>query len=76
MTLIRLLISLLTLTHATTADWPMPGANPQRASWCAEEVPGRLAPLWYRPLEPYISHKVQVIAAEDLFPTVIHLQRT
>ena len=45
---------------ASAADWPMPGANPARTSWSAEEVPGPLAPLWYRPLEPYISQNVHV----------------
>ena len=25
---------------ASAADWPMPGANPARTSWSAEEVPG------------------------------------
>jgi hypothetical protein len=41
----------------------MAGANPQRTSWTAEEVRGELKPLWYKPFEPYISQKVQIIAA-------------
>jgi len=57
--------------------WPMAGANPQRTSWTPEQVPsaeylsahrnefgnGMLYPQWYRPIEPYISSKVQIIAA-------------
>ncbi|MGD8753954.1 MAG: hypothetical protein PVG14_21165, partial [Anaerolineales bacterium] len=46
-------------------NWPMAGANPQRTSWVAEEVRGKLKPLWYRPIEPYILPRVQVIAAYD-----------
>ena len=45
------------------SSWPMAGANPQRTSWTAEEVRGELRPLWYKPFEPYISQKVQIIAA-------------
>src|ERR671925_332040 len=45
------------------ASWPMAGANPQRTSWTAEEVRGELKPLWYKPFGPYISQKVQIIAA-------------
>lgn len=44
-------------------DWPMAGANPQRTSWTAEEVGGRLTPAWYKPIEPYIAARVQIIAA-------------
>lgn len=67
-------------TQATVADvpWPMAGANPQRTSWTAEQVPsadylaahrnehgnGMLSPQWYRPIEPYIPHKVQIVAAD------------
>lgn len=47
-------------------DWPMAGANPQRTSWNAEEVRGRLKPVWYRPIEPYIAQNVQIIAAYGL----------
>lgn len=47
------------------ADWPMAGANPERTSWTPEEVSGRLKPLWFKPFEPYISQKVQIIAAYD-----------
>jgi hypothetical protein len=48
-----------------TAEWPMAGANPQRTSWTSEEVPGPLNPIWYKPIEPYISQRVQIIAAND-----------
>jgi len=41
--------------YASSAEWPMPGANLERTSWSADEVPGNLTPQWYRPLEPYIS---------------------
>ena len=41
----------------------MAGANPERTSWTAEEVRGQLQPVWYKPFEPYISQKVQIIAA-------------
>ncbi|MGD2158980.1 MAG: PQQ-like beta-propeller repeat protein [Anaerolineales bacterium] len=43
--------------------WPMAGANPHRTSWTQEEVRGYLEPLWFKPFEPYIPQKVQVIAA-------------
>ena len=46
------------------ADWPMLGANPQRTSWVPDEVRGDIAPVWYRPIEPYINYKIQVIAAD------------
>ena len=47
-------------------SWPMAAANPERTSWTAEEVPGNLKPIWYKPIEPYISQRVQIIAAYDL----------
>lgn len=47
------------------ASWPMAGANPERTSWTPEEVRGKLKPLWYKTFEPYISQKVQIIAAND-----------
>ena len=43
--------------------YSLPGANPARTSWTPEEVRGNLKPLWYRPIEPYILPRVQVIAA-------------
>ena len=51
---------------ANVDGWPMPGANPERTSWVAEEVPGRLAPIWYRPIEPYIGQNVQLVATDGL----------
>ncbi|NLG51686.1 MAG: PQQ-like beta-propeller repeat protein, partial [Chloroflexi bacterium] len=47
-------------------SWPMLAANPERTSWTPEEVRGRLKPVWYRPIEPYINPKTQVIAANGL----------
>ena len=46
--------------------WPMAGANPQRTSWSPEEVRGRLNPVWYRPVEPYIQPNTQLVAANGL----------
>ena len=51
---------------AAEGDWPMAGANPQRTSWTTEEVRGTLSPVWYRPIEPFISQKTQIIAANNL----------
>lgn len=47
-----------------SADWPTLAATPQRTSAVAEEVRGQVAPVWYRPIEPYINYKIQVIAAD------------
>ena len=44
--------------------WRMAGANPQRTSWVAEDVPGKLSLEWYKPFEPMIAHKVQIVAAD------------
>ncbi len=44
------------------SDWPMSGANPQRTSHNSVEVRGPYNPVWYRPIDPYIDNKVQVIA--------------
>lgn len=57
----------LTARTGSTGDnpWLMPGANPERTSWTPEEVRGKLSPQWYKTLEPYIPHKVQVITAYD-----------
>ncbi|MBN1875886.1 MAG: PQQ-binding-like beta-propeller repeat protein [Anaerolineae bacterium] len=46
--------------------WPMVGANPQRTSWTPEEVRGKLQPVWYRVIEPYIAPYIQIIAANGL----------
>lgn len=54
------------IPSGSAVGWPMAGANPQRTSWTSEEVRGNLRPIWYKPIEPYISQKVQIIAAYDL----------
>ncbi|MCL5996868.1 MAG: PQQ-like beta-propeller repeat protein [Chloroflexi bacterium] len=41
----------------------MAGANAQRTSWVPDEVRGKLNPRWYKPIEPYIAPRVQIIAA-------------
>ena len=46
--------------------WPMAAANVERTSWCSEEVAGPVVPAWYRPIEPYISQNVQIIASGGL----------
>lgn len=43
-------------------NWPMVGANPSRNSWTSEEVRGNLYAEWYKPFDPYIMQKVQIIA--------------
>jgi len=54
------------------ANWAMAGANPQRTSWVPDtpanqtEIRGDLSPVWYRPIDPFINGKVQVIAAHGL----------
>jgi hypothetical protein len=55
--------SLTGTNTAAAGDWPMAAANPQRTSWTSEEVGGQLYPVWYKPIEPYIPQKVQIIAA-------------
>jgi hypothetical protein len=47
-------------------SWPMAAANPQRTSWTAEEVRGQLYPIWYKPIEPYIPPRVQIIGENGL----------
>lgn len=51
---------------STGADWPMVAANPQRTSWTSEQVCGNLQLEWYRPVEAFIPHNAQIIAAEGL----------
>ena len=46
--------------------WRMAAANPRRTGWVPESVPGPLQLEWYKPFEPFISQKVQVIAADGL----------
>jgi hypothetical protein len=55
------------------SSWYMAGANAQRTSWVAEQVPATdngwgdliLHPQWYSPIEGYIPHKVQIIAGNN-----------
>jgi hypothetical protein len=44
-------------------SWPMAGANPERTSWTAEAVPGFLDAVWFKPIEPHILPRTQIIAA-------------
>ncbi len=48
---------------ATSEGWITAGANPQRTSWVPDAAPGLLKPIWVKPVEPYISQKVQIVAA-------------
>jgi hypothetical protein len=48
---------------AASPGWVMAGANPQRTLWVPDAAPGLLKPVWVKPVEPYISQKVQIIAA-------------
>lgn len=71
--------SLSTVQGSGEGSWFMAGANPQRTSWVPEQVPsaaylaahrddfnnGLLYPQWAKPIEPYITHKVQIIAVND-----------
>ncbi|MGH2538038.1 MAG: PQQ-binding-like beta-propeller repeat protein [Candidatus Promineifilaceae bacterium] len=41
----------------------MAAANPERTSWSPEEPSRNLEPVWFKPFEPYISQKTQIIAA-------------
>ncbi|KKR12423.1 MAG: hypothetical protein UT40_C0027G0003 [Candidatus Woesebacteria bacterium GW2011_GWA1_39_21b] len=50
-------------TSSQPVDWPMAGANPQRTSWTSETLPGNIATVWVKPIEPYVSQHVQVIGA-------------
>jgi outer membrane protein assembly factor BamB len=76
--IIRSFALLLVSTSAFQAlgQWPMAGANRQRTSWVPEQVPAAnaaatsghavLSPVWYRPVEPFIPGRVQVVAAHNL----------
>lgn len=43
--------------------WVTAGANPQRTSWVPDAAPGAIKPVWVKPVEAYISQKVQIVAA-------------
>ena len=59
-------VVLASLPSMALGDWPMAGANPQRTSWVSEDVGGMRYLEWYKPFEPMIAHKVQVVAANNL----------
>ena len=61
--ILLLLLSPTTLS-AQAVDWPTAGANSQRTSWTSETLPGSIATTWVKPIEPYVSQHVQVIAAD------------
>ena len=66
--LLLVTLYLLLSPSSVSADWPMAGANPQRTNWvggAGTEIPGNLKPVWYRPIDPYIDNKVQIIAADN-----------
>lgn len=43
----------------------MPGGNAERTSHIEQEIRGNVKPLWYKPFEPYIPQRVQIITAYD-----------
>jgi len=49
--------------QAVSPGWVTAGANSQRTSWVPDAAPGLLKPMWVKPVEAYISQKVQIIAA-------------
>ena len=51
------------LPQVESGSWPMAGGNMQRTSWTPEEVRGKLAPVWYKPFEPFILPRTQIITA-------------
>src|SRR4030065_305542 len=48
---------------AVSPGWVTAGANWQRTSWVPDAAPGALKAIWVKPVEAYISQKVQIIAA-------------
>ena len=42
----------------------MAGANPERTSTTSEEIKGKLAPVWWKVVEPYVLPRSQIIAAD------------
>src|SRR5512141_333949 len=56
-------VSVVPAQAADSPGWVMAGANPQRTSWVPDAAPGLLKPIWVKPVEPYISQKVQIVAA-------------
>jgi len=52
------------VTPTPSDGWVTAGANPQRTSWVPDAASGALDAIWVKPVEPYISQKVQIVAAE------------
>jgi len=66
LSLLALVFSCGWVVHAQAAaslGWVTAGANSQRTSWVPDAAPGALKPLWVKPVEAYISQKVQIVAA-------------
>ncbi len=61
---IVILIVFLGSVSTAHADWPTLAANPQRTSAVTDEIRGDVTAVWYRPIEPYINYKIQIIAAD------------
>lgn len=47
------------------SEWSTVAANPQRTSLTGEEIRGNLQPAWYRTIGPYVSQKIQIVAANN-----------
>ncbi|MCL5784890.1 MAG: PQQ-binding-like beta-propeller repeat protein, partial [Patescibacteria group bacterium] len=54
-----------TTTLPSDTDWFTVGGNYQRTSWVNSEVKGPFNTNWYRPIDPYIDNKVQVVATNN-----------
>lgn len=50
-------------TFSSSDSWSMAGANAERTSWVATGVQGNLRPVWYRPIEPLIPAKAQIVTS-------------
>jgi outer membrane protein assembly factor BamB len=49
--------------QGVSPGWVTAGANMQRTSSVPDAAPGLLKPIWVKPIEAYISQKVQIVAA-------------
>lgn len=56
-------VSVASVQAGPLEGWITAGANAQRTSWVPDAAPGALKEIWVKPVEPYISQKVQIIAA-------------
>ena len=68
------LLLALAIASLGRADWPMPGHDPARSSWAAQDkVEAVLRPIWHRKIGPYIPSKVQIItvAAAGRMPALV-----